>query len=86
MKGTSNVTVQVTPEGHIPIPPELQKELGLASQQPVTLRAEGDALVVKKASRSEILARLEEVINQLRTGEPFEQIWAEIEAGRNEER
>ncbi len=41
MKGTSNVTVQVTPEGHIPIPPELQKELGLASQQPVTLRAEG---------------------------------------------
>ncbi len=50
------------------------------------LKTAGDTLVVQKASRSEILARLEEAINQLRTGEPFEQIWAEIEAGRNEER
>ena len=86
MKGTSHVTVQITPEGHIPLSPELQKELGFAPQQPVTLHAEGGALIVQKASRSEVLARLEEVMSQLRTGEPFEQVWAEIEAGRDEER
>lgn len=85
VKGTNNVTVRITPEGHIPLPFDLQEELGLAPQCPVTLRAEGRALVVEQASRFEVLARLEQVMRQLRTGEPFERIWEEIEAGRNEE-
>ena len=41
---------------------------------------------MEKPFRQQVIAELEHLCNELRGDEPLEQIWAEIEAGREEER
>jgi len=52
----------------------------------VMLHTEQGRLIVEKPSRQQVIAELGRLCNELRSGEPLEQIWAEIEAGREEER
>jgi len=78
--------VCITPEGSIPIPESVRKELDLKPTQMVILHTEQGKLIVEKPSRQQVIAELERLCNELRSGEPLEQIWAEIESGREEER
>jgi bifunctional DNA-binding transcriptional regulator/antitoxin component of YhaV-PrlF toxin-antitoxin module len=80
------VRVCITSEGFIPIPESVRKELDLKPAQVVMLYTEQGKLIVEKPSRRQIIAELERFCSELRSGEPLEQIWPELEAGREEER
>jgi len=82
----NTVRVSITSEGFIPIPESVRKELDLKPLQMVTLHTEQGRLVVEKPSRQQVIAELGRLCDQLRSGEPLEQIWTEIEAGREKER
>lgn len=82
----NGVRVCITSEGFIPIPENVRKELDLNPSQMVMLHTEQGRLIVEKPSRQQVIAELGRLCNELRSGEPLEQIWAEIEAGREEER
>jgi antitoxin component of MazEF toxin-antitoxin module len=85
-KAMNTIRVCITSEGFIPIPESVRKELDLKPAQMVMLHTEPGRLIVEKPSRQQVIAELECLCNELRSGEPLEQIWAEIEAGREEER
>lgn len=80
------VRVCITSEGFIPIPESVREELDLKPARMVMLHTEQGRLIVEKPPRQQVIAELERLCNELRSGEPLEQIWAEIEAGREEER
>jgi len=82
----NGVRVCITQEGFIPIPESVRKELDLKPSQTVMLHIEQGKLIVEKPSRHRVIAEFERLCNELRSGEPLEQIWAEIEVGREEER
>ncbi len=76
----------ITSEGFIPIPESMRQELGLKPAQMVMLHTEQGRLIVERPARQQVTDELERLCNELRSGEPLEQIWAEIEQGREEER
>lgn len=67
----NGVRVHITPEGFIPIPESVRKELDLKPSQTVMLHTEQGRLIVEKPSRQQIIAELERLCNELRSGEPF---------------
>jgi len=79
-------TVIVTEDGCIPVPPDMQRELRLLPSQPVEVRTENGHLVVEPPSQEQILAEIDALAHELRTGEPLAEIWAEVEAGREDDR
>ena len=79
-------TVTITEDGCVPIPPEMRQELRLLPSQPVQLRVENGHLVVEPPSQEQILLEIEALAQQLRTDESLAEIWAEVEAGREDDR
>jgi len=82
----SAAKVVMIADGCVPIPLEMQKEVGFKPLQPVIVRAEGERLIVEKPSRQDLAAEISRLCAELRSGEPLQQIWAEIEEGREDTR
>lgn len=54
LRSTREADVRITPNGTVPIPPEIQEQLGLLPDTEVQLVVEGDSLrIVKSAEGSE---------------------------------
>lgn len=77
---STEVTVQVTDEGAIPIPETLRRELGLKPLQTVSLRTDPEhgQLVVQLAAREEIGERIVELMSEALQGVAAR----DIQAGR----
>lgn len=82
----SEAKVVLTREGYLPIPFSLLKAWGVMPEQVVVVRLEGHRLIVEKPSRNVITVELERLAEHLRTGEPLDEQWLEIEQGRERER
>ena len=48
MSNNLSIAVQITADGKIPLPEELQENLGLTPLQEVSLASQGDALIVRR--------------------------------------
>ncbi|MGQ9627611.1 MAG: AbrB/MazE/SpoVT family DNA-binding domain-containing protein [Anaerolineae bacterium] len=81
MNADSPISVQITEDGKIPIPKELQEQLGLAPFQTVYLSRRGDELLIKTMSRQEIGERIVQLLKEGLKGIS----WEEVEQGRNDD-
>jgi len=81
MGANSSIPVQITEDGKIPVPKELQEELRLAPFQTVYLTREGDRLLVITMSRQEIGERIVQILKEGLSGVA----WEEIERERDDD-
>jgi bifunctional DNA-binding transcriptional regulator/antitoxin component of YhaV-PrlF toxin-antitoxin module len=81
MGANSSIPVQITEDGKIPIPKELQEQLRLAPFQTVYLTREGDRLLVITMSRQEIGERIVQILKEGLSGVA----WEEIERERDDD-
>ena len=82
----STAKVVMLADGCVPIPSEMQKEAGLKPFQLVLVRTEGERLIVEKPSPQDLAVEIGKLCAELRSGEPLQQIWAEIEREREDAR
>jgi bifunctional DNA-binding transcriptional regulator/antitoxin component of YhaV-PrlF toxin-antitoxin module len=71
------VTVQITPDGMLPIPEALRRELGLESAQTVQLTPQDNGLIVRPLSQQEIGDRIVMMLKKALAGLTWEDIQAE---------
>jgi bifunctional DNA-binding transcriptional regulator/antitoxin component of YhaV-PrlF toxin-antitoxin module len=81
MGANSSIPVQITEDGKIPVPKELQEQLRLAPFQTVYLTREGDRLLVITMSRQEIGERIVQILKEGLSGVA----WEEIERERDDD-
>jgi bifunctional DNA-binding transcriptional regulator/antitoxin component of YhaV-PrlF toxin-antitoxin module len=81
MGANSSIPVQITEDGKIPVPKELQEQLRLAPFQTVYLTREGDRLLVITMSRQEIGERIVQILKEGLSGVA----WEEIEQERDDD-
>jgi bifunctional DNA-binding transcriptional regulator/antitoxin component of YhaV-PrlF toxin-antitoxin module len=81
MGANSSIPVQITEDGKIPVPKELQEQLRLAPFQTVYLTREGGRLLVITMSRQEIGERIVQILKEGLSGVA----WEEIERERDDD-
>jgi len=81
MDANSSIPVQITEDGKIPVPKELQEQLRLAPFQTVYFTREGDRLLVITMSRQEIGERIVQILKEGLSGVA----WEEIERERDDD-
>ena len=78
MGANLSIPVQITEDGKIPVPQELQEQLRLVPFQTVYLTREDDKLLVTTMSRQEIGERIVHLLREGLSGVA----WEEVERGR----
>lgn len=81
MSANLSIPVQITEDGKIPVPQELQEQLRLVPFQTVYLTREDDKLLVTTMSRQEIGERIVHLLREGLSGVA----WEEIEQGRDDD-